>query len=301
MRTLVLCISCIMLFLLRAEAQYMQPIENAIQLSDKFDGTEGRLTLYAENRDFCPYYLFITFTDYSNLVGMSGIRSLTALPGNHSIASFSLSDKTKSFNYKYNFSMFRGNPNSKINIDFAYALPTNGHGKIFTNTTENRDGYQLMFELPSDTIYACREGIVCNDDLRDHTAKGHKNFGSSQSTEQITLYHNDNSFGEYIFKGKSLIYPGQKVKMGTPIAITESSKGKNAMYFSTYFLDKNKIKEASIGNKHTHFRPFFQTANAGKLRLERETEYVSELTDEMLMQDMNKRELKKFLKARNQP
>lgn len=285
--------------ILHAKAQYTQPVENAIQLSDKFDREQGLLTLYADNKDFCPYYLSIFFTDYNNLTGMSGNRSTMVPPGNHSIMSFSLSDKTRSFNYRYGYSMFRGNPNSKINVDFTYSFPTGGHGKISARPTENRNGYQLLCELPADTVYACRGGIMCNDDLRDHTAKGHKNFGGSQFTNQITLCHDDDTFGEYIFKGKSLVYPGQKVKMGSPIAIVEKMTGKHyTLYFSVYFLDKNKLKDPDIGNKHTHFRPFFQTANEGKVRLEREKEYVSELTDEMLMQDMSKRERKKFLQAK---
>ncbi|MDR1744046.1 MAG: M23 family metallopeptidase [Dysgonamonadaceae bacterium] len=279
----------------------MQPVENAIQLSDKFDAQEGLLTLYGDNRDFCPYYLFITFTDYSNLTGMSGIRSATLPWGNHAIMSFSLSDKTKGYNYRYSYSMYRGDPKSKINIDFPYTLPTaKGATARMARTTENREGYQLSFEVMSDTVYACRGGMMCNDDLRDHTAKGNKNFDGRHSMSQITLYHGDGSFGEYVFKGKSLVYPGQRVKMGQAIGIIETMLDSYFINFSVYFLDKNKVDDRKVGNKHTHFRPFFQTANAGKLRLEREQEYVCELTDEMLMQDMSKKEQKKFLKEKSE-
>lgn len=291
---------CISLAIFHTNAQfYQQPVENAVQLSDKFSQTEGVLTFYGHNRDFCPYYLHVYFKDYHNFRGMIGTRSIIAGPGNQSLMSYSLSDKTKGFNYRYTYSMYRGDPKSKVNVDFAYALPTSNGASAMPRTTQNREGYQLSFEVVSDTVYACREGVMCNDDLSDHTAKGHKKFNGRHSMAQVTLYHKDGSFGEYVFKGKSLVYPGQQVKMGQPIGIIETILDKYFINFAVYFLDKNKVEDNSVGNKHTHFRPFFQTGNAGKLRLEREQTYVCELTDEMLMQDMSKKEQKRFLKTKS--
>jgi hypothetical protein len=109
------------------------------------------------------------------------------------------------------------------------------------------------------------------------------------------MYHSDGNFGEYVFKGKSLVYPGERIKMGSPIAVVESTD-RNSFRFSVYFLDKNKLKDNNIGNKHTHFRPFFLTVNEGKVRLENARTYHCKLTDEMLMQDMSKREKKNYLK-----
>ncbi|MDR1516500.1 MAG: hypothetical protein LBS52_00115 [Dysgonamonadaceae bacterium] len=301
MKNSILFAACLLSAVFRANAQFQQPVDNAVQLSDKFDAQEGLLTFYGENRDFCPYYLSINFKDYTNFRGMIGSRTIIANPGKQSLLSYSLEDKTKAWNYRYSYLMFRGNPRSKINIDFSYALPTaEGTTAIMARTAENRDGYQLSFEVMSDTVYACRGGIMCNDDLRDHTAKGYKNFDTGRSMTQVTLYHNDGSFGEYVFKGKSLVYPGQRVKMGQAIGVIESMLDNYFVNFSAYFLDKNKVGDSKVGNKHTHFRPFFQTANAGKLRLEREREYVCELSDEMLMQDMSKKEQKKFLKAKSE-
>lgn len=290
---------CILLTIFRTSAQfYQQPVENAVQLSDKFDQSQGLLTFYGDNQDYCPYYLFVYFKDYQNLNGMIGTRSIIAYPGNKLLMSYSLSDKTKSFNYRYTYSMYRGNPRSKVNVDFAYALPTANGATVMPRTTQNREGYQLSFEVVSDTVYACREGVMCNDDLSDHTAKGHKKFDGRHSMVQITLYHEDGSFGEYVFEGKSMVFPGQRVKMGQPIGILGTILNKYFINFSVYFLDKNKIEDNKVSNKHTHFRPFFQTENAGKLRLEREQIYVCERTDEMLMQDMSKKEQKKFLKTK---
>ncbi len=284
---------CLLLGIFQAKGQ-LQDANNAIQLSDEFDKEQGRVSFYAENRDYCDYYLYIAFVYSEGFSGMTTSRPVVVNPGKETIMSFKVIEGAARYGYNYRYTMFRGNINKKPNVDFTYALPATDRQTVVANITENRDGYQLSFELPSDTAYACRGGVVCNDELKDNTSKGFKNFNSNQALNQVTLYHPDGSFGEYIFKGKSLVYPGESLKIGTPIAVVE----RHFVNFSTYLLYGNKVKNSKVGNKHTHFRPFFQTENAGKLRLERERAYVSQLNDEMRMQDMSKGQQKKFLKAK---
>lgn len=176
MKTIILCLCFIGLTVFRAESQTIQPIDDAIKLSDKFEREQGLLTLYADNRDFCPYFLNITFTDCLNFNGMSGVRSYIVTPGKNAFVSFSLSDKSKAYNYRYKFTMLRGNPDGKVDIDFAYALPTNVNGKIFALPIDVGNTYQILFELPTDTVYASRDGIMCNDEVSDHSFKGRKKF-----------------------------------------------------------------------------------------------------------------------------
>jgi hypothetical protein len=192
--------------------------------------------------------------------------------------------------------MYRGDFRKKPDIDFIYSLPVAEKEAVTAWIAENKDGYQLSFDLTSDTVYACRAGVMCDDKLKDNTTKGHKYFNDNRSLSKITLYHSDGTFGEYVFKGKSLIYPGEKIKIGDPIAII---KRQERLLFSVYFLDKNKLNDRNIGNKHTHLRPFFQTVNEGKTRMENNRTYLCEYTDEMLMQEMSKREKKVFLKNKS--
>jgi hypothetical protein len=41
----------------QANAQSFQDPDNAVQFSDDFDRSLGRLIFYADNKDFCDYYL----------------------------------------------------------------------------------------------------------------------------------------------------------------------------------------------------------------------------------------------------
>jgi len=279
----------------QAIAQTIQDPDNAVQLSSDFDPAQGRLILYSENKDFCDYYLYIYFLYSEGFEGMSSGSSITVSRGRQQIRTYKVLAGATRYTYNYQYAMYRGDFRKKPDIDFIYSLPVAAKDVVKSRITENQEGYQLAFEVISDTVYACRGGIMCDDNLKDNTAKGYRRFNDNQNRSQITVYHSDGSFGEYGFNGKSLVYPGQKIKMGSPIGVFEKP-ARNMLSFSVYFLDKNKLQDKNVGNKHTHFRPFFQTSNEGKTRLENEKTYFCECTDEMLMQEMSKHEKKNFLK-----
>jgi hypothetical protein len=290
---LLLVISLSLVF--QANAQ-MQDINDAVQIKTNFDQNRGVLTFSAENEDYCDYYIFVDLSYLQGFLTIGTGRTVTIRHGQQQLFTLKVNPDASSYSYGYKYAMFRGNVDAKKNIDFAYSLPCAREKTVKTNIKENAEGYQLAFDLPSDTVYACRGGVVCNDNLKDYTAKGHKNFNDSRYLSQITVYHEDGTFGEYVFVGKSLVIASETIKMGKPIAVLSNNQNNFPINFSVYFLDKNKVKEKNIGNKHTHFRPFFQTVDGGKMRLEAGETYLCEQNDEMLMQDMSKREKKKFLK-----
>ena len=282
---LLICITIALCSVYQTNAQSRQDPNNAVQLSHDFDQHQGRLNFHSDNSDFCDYYLYITFVNSEGFEGMPTGTSVTVGPGQRQIMTYRVRKDATRYSYNYRYVMYRGDYRKKTDIDFVYSLPVAAKEAVTAWITENPEGYQLSFDLSSDTVYACRSGVMCDDNLKDNTAKGHKQFNDNRNLSQITVYHSDGSFGEYIFKGKSLVYPGEKVKMGAPVAVIDRTV---KLRFAVYFLDKNKLKE-NIGNKHTHFRPFFQTVNEGKTRLENDRTYLCEYTDEMLGQDTGKR------------
>jgi hypothetical protein len=273
----------------------MQDPNNAVQLSSNFDQSQGRLTFNANNRDFCDYYIQISFINAQGFSGMTGGTSVVVRPGQHEIANYRVDERATGISYNYRYAMFRGDPNKKPNVDFAYSLPVANDETVLARVVENREGFQLSLYFTADTVFASRGGVVCDDNLTDHTAKGHRGFDLTRNMSQITIYHTDGTFAEYVFRGKILVLPGKNVEMGEKIAIFDQGMSQNNLLFSAYFLDKNKVGNSNVGNKHTHFRPFFQTAENGKIRLENEGAYGSKLTNEMRMQDMSSRERRKFL------
>ncbi|MDR0332025.1 MAG: M23 family metallopeptidase [Dysgonamonadaceae bacterium] len=275
-----------------------QDPDHAVQLSSELLQSQRRLIFTANNRDYCDYYVYITFINAQGFDEMGRGALVVVSPGQNQIISYRMQENASGYSYNYQYVMYRGNFNKKADVDYIYSLPTLKNQTVTANVRENQLGYQLEFQLPSDTVYATRSGVVCDDNLKDQTARGHRSFNGNHRMQQITVYHDDASFGEYIFEGRSLVRPGQVVKMGESIAVIQQEMNTNSLRFSVYFLDRNKVNSRETGNKHTHFRPFFQTSDAGKVRLEHGKTYISELNDEMLMQGMNSRQRRAFLQNR---
>jgi hypothetical protein len=260
-----------------------QSISNAVQITTEVDQVAEKVIFNANNQDFCDYVVYL------DLGG--GHRLITARPG---ISELYRNKITPGLSYSgFQYAMYRGNITQNPDIDFAYCLPVAKGDNLIMNANVLSEGYQMNFSSHSDTMYACRGGIVCNDDLTDFTAKGYQHFSNNRILKKFTIYHNDGTFGEYVFVGQPLVSQGQRITMGQPVVLLGTNKINN-ISFAVYFLDKNKINNKSIGNKHTHFRPFFQTNNEGKVRLEEDKIYFCELNNEMFMQDMSKRQRKKF-------
>lgn len=263
----------------------------AVELLNDLDKGRGQLNISCWNKDYCDYYLSFSFNNAEGFEGMSSTETWTVVgPGRRQIRIYKTKQGATRYYYRMNYlAIYRGNITLKPDIDFVYALPAAVGQEVITGISGTPGEQKLIFDLPTDTVYACRDGVMCDDNLSDHSRRIFKPGDMSQ----ITLYHNDGSFGGYIFKGKPLVAPGEKIKMGSPIAVVEKVYG-TSLSFAIYFLDKEKFK-TPWGNKHTNLTPFFHTVSEGKVQLKTDGTYVGELTNTLLMQDMSRHEKKVFL------
>ena len=113
---------------------------------------------------------------------------------------------------------------------------------------------------------------------------------------RIIVYHNDGSFSEYSGFEKPLVYPGENVKLGQPIAVNTGKIFPKTVTFAVYYLDKNKVQNAETGNKYSHLVPVFHTLNAGDIKLEEETTYIGEINDHLITQEMSAKQKKRYEK-----
>ena len=92
-----------------------------------------------------------------------------------------------------------------------------------------------------------------------------------------------------------LVQPGEAILTGQPIGLA----GSNGISISFFFLDKNKFTgEKFNGYPYSHFIPMFRTAE-GDVKLKERSYYHALTDDELIMQDMDKREKKKYLKQKS--
>ncbi len=265
---------------------------SAVQVWGYVDWSRGRLSINTHNTDFCDYNVRIQFHQASGFEGISGNQIISSTVGRGKLEIRSFRVKDPPHNYGFHYSIYRGNITKKPNTDLIYALPVAIRDTVGVSTIGTPDSQQISFNLASDTIYACRSGVMCDDDLTNHAGFSYTPAGG---VSQITLYHEDGSFSEYVFIGKSLVAAGQKINMGSPIAVIEKYKEKYTLTFTAYFLDRNRMVSNSP-QKYTYFIPYFQTVNVGKIQVETGGTYTCQLTDKMKMQEMSKREIRKFNK-----
>ncbi|OJV35182.1 MAG: hypothetical protein BGO29_13040 [Bacteroidales bacterium 36-12] len=285
----------ILLTIGKANAQALM-VNSAVQVWANFDRERGQLTFMSNNEDFCDYYVEITFLEADGFEGMSYNQGISAIVGRgkQQIRIFKTKTGASRYFYRYRYNTYRGNSTKKPNTNFIYALPVSP-GNIVTSTIAGASGpgSHLTFDLPADTLYACRGGVMCEDNWNAYqSSSGDKSF-SPVGLSQITLYHDDGSLSKYVFYGKPIIYAGQKTKIGNPIAVIEPYLDKYTVHLSIHFLDRNKLRTPF---KYGDFPPFFQTVNEGKIQLKSGGSYTCELTDKMKMQEMSKGQIRKFNK-----
>lgn len=269
--------SIILVSILFAGNIHAQSLNDVILLRQRSD-IQGKwernnlrnLDLNYYNEDFCDYYLYREMDESYNLS-----------PGKNTVYTKDFESKVdnsfKEWGYYY---ICRGKFPDKFKITTPYALPVKSGKKINWETDMRESRKTMRFRLNErDTIYATRGGVVCRIHHPDH----------------LLIYHADNTFSIYIFMAEILVQPGEAILTGQPIGLA----GSNGISISFFFLDKNKFTgEKFNGYPYSHFIPMFRTAE-GDVKLKERSYYQALTDDELIMQDMDKREKKKYLKQKS--
>lgn len=230
---------------------------------------ERDLDLVFYNEDFCDYYLFCK-VDNSHIL----------LPGKNTIYTIDKdSEASNAFKYASQYVYFRGIFPKELKIDTPYALPVK-NGEKTGWVVDQREPFRTMnFRVLEDTVYATRGGVACKTPSREH----------------LLIYHADNTFAAYMYMSENFIREGDIVLTGQPIGIA----GSRGIPISYFFLDKNKLlSENFMGYPYFHFTPVFRTTE-GDVKLKEKTFYYAATDEELIMQDMDKHEKKKYLKQKS--
>ena len=166
----------------------------------------------------------------------------------------------------------------KLNESFPYALPVK-HGKETSWRTDSLENHlTLNFSIPEgDTVYATRGGVVCK----------------AGDEGQVLVYHDDCTFAAYLMLEGKLVNPGDEIHGGEPIGVA-SSEG---VSISFYYLDKAQFRrsEKVADYPYAHFVPVFRTGE-GDVKPEEGKTYYAVTDDELITQEMGKREKREYLK-----
>lgn len=230
---------------------------------------EGRELNYY-NEDYCDYYLY-RIND----------RSYNLIPGKNTVFRIEKNSQAENpFKSSSSYRYYRGKFPKNFQIGTLYALPVKDGQKTGWQTDPREPVKTLNFRIKEgDTIYATRSEIAC----------------TTANTQQLLIYHPDQTFAAYLVMSENFIQPGEEVQVGQPIG----KAGPSRVSISFFFLDENKFKGGeSSGYPYSHFIPVFRTT-VGDTKLKEKTIYQAVVDDELIMQDMSKRDKKKYMKQKN--
>lgn len=232
---------------------------------------QGGRELNYYNKDYCDYYLY-----------RMNDRSYNLTPGKNTI--FKIEKNTpfeNPFKSSSTYRYYRGKFPKDFQINTPYALPVKDGQKTGWQTDPREPLKTLNFRIKEgDTIYATRSGIAC----------------TTANPQQLLIYHPDQTFAAYLVMNENFIQPGEEVQVGQPVGKAGSSR----VSISFFFLDENKFKGGeSSGYPYSHFAPVFRTTE-GDIKLKEKTIYQAVIDDELITQDMTKRDKKKYMKHKNQ-
>ena len=232
--------------------------------------TQGDRELNYYNEDYCDYYLY-----------RMNDRSYNLTPGKNTIFKI---EKNASFENPFksasSYKCYRGKFPKDFQINTPYALPEKNGEKTEWQTDPREFAKTLNFRIKEgDLVYATRSGIACK----------------TSNPRQLLVYHADQTFAAYLMMSEKYIQPGEEVQVGQPVGKAGALK----VSISFFFLDENKFKGGeSSGYPYSHFIPVFRTTE-GDIKPKEKTIYQALTNDELIMQDMSKRDKKKYMKQKN--
>ena len=234
-------------------------------------------------------------------------------------------DNSKSsIGFSYSYRTLRGNVDAKPDTAFKYVLPFKNNrsvkvrdlsylGKRFGDSEpKNWRSFQFLAQ-PNDTVYAIRKGLVVSitDNAKADSDK-RKEYGYRNKSNRMIIEHEDGTLASYsvLKKGSFMVNIGDTVYPSAPLAIAGSydKKENSQLRLSIYYLDdivkdldfdeKSKERFGSRTHIYAYVNPMFLVNENNFLNLEKNETYKAICSDDIIEEEMSKREKKRWLKKR---
>lgn len=271
------------------------------------NGTKN-IEFYADNSNVGKFIVRVKFSRLINLRSTTGVSDFIGTVNSGRSKIFALRPLLlhKPIDYIYEYSSHRGCHRVKLKKDITYLLPFKAREQryIYDNDAfikakaiENdpQKGLEAMSIMlkENEVVYSSRRGLVVeiqekyNDmELIDSVRQKKNNY--------ITIQHDDCSFSRYEFLEKDSVIPsvGDRVDAGQVIGNVGGNSYEDGyrLKFLSYYVDYDQINDKVA---YHYFKPQFmidgeiKAASSGGL-------YTSDHSIELIIQEMSKREKKKF-------
>jgi len=227
---------------------------------------DGLYEFYAENPNYYPIQLSLNFTVFENMMATCKLPFIGNInPGKHKIFNIKRILIDIPGNFKYQHSTRIGAFPVVYDPATVYSLPV-GKGKetkaITFDLSKSDDPNKILWGFSmskGDTVYSCREGIVCMM-TQSQLLNGYKTGENS-----VTILHPDNSFGKYEALADSQVFVnmGDTIQHGMALGLGGGSNYAVGTHvrFSVFYVNAriDSIETNKIRNYHQFVNPLFQT------------------------------------------
>lgn len=271
------------------------PVTVTYERNDK-----GEVLFWGDNLSYVPYTVTFTFTNLTNTATLSNgeAKSVVARTGNNRLLTLRPTDTSQGIGFSYRIQTRKGDYSEKPDTHFVYLFPLVEGKPVRVNPLVSLEKVLGKPDKPrvtgmgfktndGDTITAIRRGVVA--EIRDNSASTGDNKAFSATENFVEVYHEDGTFARYMLfrNGGIFVTPGDDIIPGQPIGIIGASNYKQGSHLRLSFY-------SPALDDHAFIPPFY--LGGGKTGVPDKKElYASEHPKERVMQEMSKKEKKKYM------
>jgi hypothetical protein len=275
----------------------------------------GEYEFFCDNNTFSDYTVEVSFSEFINLQCDRPLPALIEVVPGKNRRLFVLRKGTlgTASHFQYRHKAYKGCPSPRVDTSFTYLLPiAPGKGtrivellslaQEYGDEAPPKDWYSLSLHVQAgDTVYAARRGRVTN--TSEHADLQDSGYRYSAEDNYIEIEHSDCSFGKYsVFRDDAIfVHPGDWVEAGQPIGIAGGDKyaaGPQVRFSVFYHLEQDVLDKdghATGKTRNWAYVPlYFWTKDNGKMRLIDRSTYIADDPDDLVTQEMSKKEARKW-------
>lgn len=256
--------------------------------------------------------------EFTNLVNCNERNKITKVVENYSGELLKLKpiDENQGIDLSFQYSYVEGALRPKLKKGINYVLPFASGSEVTALESsylfkdlkleeKPKNWYALHFiSSKPDTVFAVRKGIVV-EVVQKHQLIDSVMYTSNKN--KVKIEHKDHSLATYkgYAKNGALVKPGQLVNVGDPIAVMKAEHMTGRLSLFLFYLDEinilefNPSKKRQKTSKWGYLKTRFVHDKGHTLLVEGES-YKSVITEELVFQEMSKREIKKYKKAKGE-
>ncbi|GGD47537.1 hypothetical protein [Muriicola marianensis] len=261
------------------------------------------------------HFIYLDIQQIGNAIAPREFMTVSGRSGN--LFTLKPINEKMGINFRFSYGYLRGEYNPKPDFDFVYALPFRNGKEIkvdeLSNIREsagaakkgNWKAFQFTTSSRTDSVFVARKGLVV-EVVEDMNRDYNQEYSFKQEANYVIIEHRDGTLARYGVLEKNSVVPevGDEVFPGDFLAMagTYDKLENKQLRFYVYYLNKvdkvvlNNPRTVADGNVfYSYVNPVFLTAE-GLSKLKKGDFATAAISEELITQEMSKREKKKRAK-----